>query len=179
MSLVSSERPIVPIGHTGGETRGFIISIVRALAAGDLMGAGLAGFVSLIMQLSEAGSLIHSLPIAIRMALLVGGTGVIASVFPLGPLAALLARHPYRRGVRSQPYYGLMGAATSLALPVAILAFYFLNTTDSPVFEADDAMWWLAGALWFAISGATGGIVFARSIRSYDPKDLRDVALVF
>jgi hypothetical protein len=113
--------------------------------------------------------------------LLTGAIGAIASVFPFGPVAALLARPAYRRGVRSPIIFGLMGAVIAIVIPLAVYAFGIsqLSPDDAALRNSEWVWITLLGGLWFGVSGAVGGIVFARSLHRRDLKRLREAALSF
>lgn len=79
--------------------------------------------------------------------------------FFLGPIAALLAWPIYRRGIRAPSVYAIAGAVAAASLPLGV------TLLNGSLFESNRMEWALFHIAWFAISGAFGGFMAARSLR--------------
>jgi hypothetical protein len=179
---ISGDPALNRLGQPSNQLTGFMPALLRALAAGGLSGAvlgALASF-SLSISVSPLGDAVSQTLFAF---LAMGAASVLISIFPLGPLAWLTFRTAYRRGLRSLWSLGLVGALTAASVPLAFSFFYpFLVAMGTP--QPRDAtsevvVIAIVGSLWFGISGAVGGVVFARIMRQRDFTSLRDAASSF
>lgn len=80
------------------------------------------------------------------------------ALFPIGPLAALLAWPLYRAGVTSAWAYAIAGAMAAAYVPLLLLAISFANSATDPPHPIVFA--------WFAMAGAVGGYVAGRWLPS-------------
>jgi hypothetical protein len=150
-------------------TAGFMPCLMKALVAGIITAASLAAGFSIAMDLGS-GSVYPET--ALLVFVMVGVGALFLSIVLLGPVAAAVARPFYRRGVRTTDTYVGLGAATAAALPLVMTLITIM--TGAPAIDVLGVA--VIGTAWFGISGAVGGLFFARSARNYDLKDIRHAA---
>lgn len=153
--------------QTAIPNRLFLRFVIGALLAGGLTAACLGAAVAFLTSLAGAGTIVENIVDGLQVATLVFFVTVIAgsvlSIFPFGPVAYVVARYAYRRNLREVTTYAFLGAATTALLPgffiiVALLA-------EGPrIIEATATVISLAYLAWFAISGAAGGMAFAKRL---------------
>jgi hypothetical protein len=142
---------------------------MKALVAGIITAASLAAAFSSAMSLGTGS--FH--PATALVAFVMVGVGALfLSIVLLGPVAAAVARPFYRRGVRMTATYVALGATTAAALPLVIALITIM--TGGPATDVLGIA--VIGTAWFGLSGAVGGLFFARSARNYDLKDIRHAA---
>ncbi len=94
--------------------------------------------------------------------------GSVLAIFPIGPVAALLAWPLYRAGVRARSAYAAVGAISALAAPLLFAVIEKANPeivrlSDLLMFPVDSPTMVVIG--WFALIGAFSGVMAARALR--------------
>jgi hypothetical protein len=157
---------------------GFGRSIALGLAAGTITGATGGALLLMVFAIVDDDSLLSILASGLRGFMAVGAASAILAVFPLGPAAFVVCRHAYRRGLRSQTVFGLIGASLiAFLVGTIVIGSVIIEGGTSVALE----VWWLllAVTVWAGISGAVGAVVFARSRRQHDLRTLRKAAQHF